>query len=99
MTMTAVLDTEPNETAEDISSNRGWFLFSEWASATEGFEELEHLAEYGWSGRLLLLKAQIAEALKKGSPDENIQMVGNDLVELLSSKGNAEVLVITNDIE
>lgn len=86
-------DTEPGDF---LSSNRGWSEFCEWIdSLPEGFPELNHIREYGWSQNIADLRNMAKNALKDFQPkDKDILGTGNIFVSLLQNDGD---VVTVND--
>jgi hypothetical protein len=78
-----------------LASNTGWGDFVRWLD-THHMPAPAHLAEYGWSEDLDDLEAELPDRLEGAPP--TIAATGEALLEILSGRGEATVLTITDGL-
>lgn len=85
----------------DFASNTGMADFGAWVDSLDAdtYPELVHLREYGWDRDLPDLQTQLPAAVKEHPPEESAASVADGLAKILASRGDAEVLTISDGAE
>lgn len=100
MSVYAVLDGD-EEGGPQVGSITGWGDFIRWTDDLDDdeFQEIIHLAENGWSQNLFDLQSQMEKAGTEQPPDdEDTKDVCRTLLQVITDRGDAEVLTITDGL-
>jgi hypothetical protein len=78
-----------------VATIQGWSDFIEWANQ-QGYYEMAHLSQHGYSTNLSMLAAELGQALEESKPKEDVESTARGLEEIANSYPKAEILIISD---
>lgn len=100
MSIYAVLDGDP-EGGDQVATNDGWADYCDWVDDLDSgvYPDIAHLDDWGWCQNLPELETQLRTAIEETPPeDEDTLDVANGLLAIITGRGDAEVITITNGV-